>query len=368
MASWLERYEAFLVKNCAQISSIESSLRTLTFILPGRFQNVEIATEGLYSTLQVLGLYHDKIIAKEAKKLVAGDVTLKPSPHHRYTEFYVERKKLYRTLALTIQLTRYTELLWEMVGRSRSEKARWNTVLGIESFKAVLRLALMAYSRRPVLSPPMPEREVDPAKFNESQEEDPFAALQPVKKTEWVLPRRGQKISYVDRGGSVEEFLMERVLTPEDVKSPQDLVHTLDNVRVLLAEVAYILRPLLYAAMMYWQARRSDRGKKVNRWIPWVIGFVIEYVARRQMLRAYQDNLPGGLRSMTKLEAEELQKRGMAMWWWTLRGAMYDGVTRPFINGFLAKTSWVPGMGLVGSVVEDYLYLLDNYHFASSSL
>lgn len=42
---WLRAYERFLLKNASQISSIESSVRSLTLILPGRYQDVEIASE-----------------------------------------------------------------------------------------------------------------------------------------------------------------------------------------------------------------------------------------------------------------------------------------------------------------------------------
>jgi hypothetical protein len=42
---WLDSYQHFLLKNSSQISSIESSLRSLTFILPGQFKDAEIASE-----------------------------------------------------------------------------------------------------------------------------------------------------------------------------------------------------------------------------------------------------------------------------------------------------------------------------------
>jgi hypothetical protein len=47
--SWLVRYEDFLLKNASQMSSIESSLRSLSFILPGRFKDVEVASEACMS-------------------------------------------------------------------------------------------------------------------------------------------------------------------------------------------------------------------------------------------------------------------------------------------------------------------------------
>ena len=35
----LKEYDSYILKNAAQISSIESALRTITYILPGLFPN-----------------------------------------------------------------------------------------------------------------------------------------------------------------------------------------------------------------------------------------------------------------------------------------------------------------------------------------
>jgi hypothetical protein len=45
MSSALARYEGFLVNNVSVISSLESSLRSVTWILPGRFKDAELASE-----------------------------------------------------------------------------------------------------------------------------------------------------------------------------------------------------------------------------------------------------------------------------------------------------------------------------------
>jgi peroxin-16 len=45
MSTLLAQYEAFLVDNVSTISSVESTLRTLTWFLPGRFKDAELASE-----------------------------------------------------------------------------------------------------------------------------------------------------------------------------------------------------------------------------------------------------------------------------------------------------------------------------------
>jgi peroxin-16 len=46
MSSTLEKYENFLVKNVSTISTLESSLRSVTWFLPGRFKDADLASEG----------------------------------------------------------------------------------------------------------------------------------------------------------------------------------------------------------------------------------------------------------------------------------------------------------------------------------
>lgn len=45
MATSKARYEAFLINNVSTISTLESSLRSITWFLPGRFKDAELASE-----------------------------------------------------------------------------------------------------------------------------------------------------------------------------------------------------------------------------------------------------------------------------------------------------------------------------------
>ena len=60
-------------------------------------------------------------------------------------------------------MIQYTELLWEMIARRRGEQIRWRVIVFIEGVKALCRLLLLRLTNsRPLVSPPLPEREVDP--------------------------------------------------------------------------------------------------------------------------------------------------------------------------------------------------------------
>ena len=46
MSSALARYESFLIQNVSTISSLESALRSISWLLPGRFKDAELVSEG----------------------------------------------------------------------------------------------------------------------------------------------------------------------------------------------------------------------------------------------------------------------------------------------------------------------------------
>lgn len=94
-----EAYEDALLSSSSTLTSVESTLRNLTWFLPGRFEDAEIASEGcectasislqdgaevpthcplreVYSALSVVSLYHDSVIAKRLNRISA----LPPSP------------------------------------------------------------------------------------------------------------------------------------------------------------------------------------------------------------------------------------------------------------------------------------------------
>lgn len=384
-SNWISAYEKFLLQNAGRIASFESTVRSFSYLVTGQVQEVEVASETLYSVLQILGMYHDRVIAKATKPLLKMDPGYRPSNHNRYTQSNMKRSKAYRRIVHFLSVLRCTELLWEMVARSRfQERGRWMAILAIEFIKATCRLGLLvSTNRRPLVSPPAPEREVDPNRIvcddhgslsllpptagspNQDLNSMDLAQKQELilahEDSAWRMPRSGKGLPKNPESG-IDQFLAQKVLAAEDVRAPEHLLHQLSR-RGLAAEVLYILRPLVYAALAY-RYRHHRRN-----WTPWLAGLLLEYASRRLSLAAYKSTLPGGFRSLTALEDAELKSRATAFGWWAMRGAMYENWTRPVLGGALAKVSKVPLAGtLFGAIVEDYMYLFDNYHFPASTL
>jgi peroxin-16 len=186
-----KQYDDFLLDNASQITAVESSLRSITYFLPGRFKDAELAGEALYASLNLLGLYHDSILARAldrhepeattsttvshpSEKRIAASTTsqytnaitgITPSEHARYTQHFTRNSKGYNRVARTLVVIGYFELLAEMVARRKlGRRKAWDVVAAIEAIKVTLRLSLVHLSgNRMPIHPPIPEREVDPA-------------------------------------------------------------------------------------------------------------------------------------------------------------------------------------------------------------
>ncbi|KAE8378735.1 peroxisomal membrane protein-domain-containing protein [Aspergillus bertholletiae] len=319
----------------------------------------------LHSSVQLLSLYHDSLVSRVISRLPSTISRPAPTPHSRYTKYWTSHSSLYHNVAITLQMVQYTELLWEMIARRRGERVRWRVVVLIEAIKAICRLFLLRLTNsRPLVSPPLPERDVDPRSVEE--EEGDWNGMQtPVSQRSsdlsWTMPRTGLSLPCLPDVNDVSNFLISKVLTADDIKPPKALLHRVTG-QGQLAEILYILRPVAYAlAMQRWNGNKRS-------WRPWLIGFGMEYGCRQLAKADFRERLAGGLRGLTGLERDELRKRGWAMGWWFMRGALYENFTKSWLKGLTRKMKGKPLLDLVGSVVEDYEYLWDNYYFSTATL
>ncbi|KAG9237694.1 peroxisome membrane protein [Amylocarpus encephaloides] len=352
---WLSLYSNFIQTHQSSVTQIESALRSLTYIIPGRFRDAELASESLHSSIQLLSMYHDTLLTRALSKLPG--MPGQQSPHNRYTKFWIAKSKFYRRVATVLAIVQYTELLWEMMAKRKGERTRWRVIILLEVIKATCRLLLLKITNaRPLVTPALPEREVIPdEETNSPPPEDEEAALEAElegrspspSQQNYKMKRTGLSLPTLPNPGDISSYLLSKVLTADDIKSPSTLLNTMPRT-ALLAETVHILQPLVYAIAL-------SRSKSKSNWQPWLLSLSLEYAARQ--LRKDRDSL-----QTTALEREQWNKRGWAMGWLAMRGAFYENVTK----GFLHSTSErLPG--LISGVLDDYLYLWDGYYFSTSS-
>lgn len=393
-------YESFLLHNVSQVTALESSLRSMTYVLPGRFKDAELAGEVIYALVHLLGLYHDSVLFRivyarhrdadhEALASALASANLpKISPHARYTSFWRTTQPRYAAAAAALVTTEALQLLAEMLARRRlGERRAWDVVLAIEALKAVLRFTLVRTSQnRPVISPPLPQREFDPAQL----EQQATSAI--------PLTWRGARTRCLRRTlaslgpRDIYEHLLSCTLTEQDVSPPPLLVRPLTKHAARIAEAVWILRPLLYVALLRTYGRRDLR--------PFATSLLVECLARTLRQHAlvqrgkplspptssislwlsvlgiensFLDWLASGLstqsaaqRPVSTVEGDEWIARNRSLWWYLLRGPVWYGWTRPKLASLVARTEHRRILGLLGSVIREYLPLIDDYYYYSA--
>merc|ERR1711991_1120788 len=97
------RYSLFVLKHNTQVTTFESLLRGLLFIIPGRYQESEFVSEGGNSLISLLSLFHDKINIDYLRK---NSNDLQTQQYLRYVP--VKRLDSYLTLLSMIQTIELT--------------------------------------------------------------------------------------------------------------------------------------------------------------------------------------------------------------------------------------------------------------------
>ncbi len=358
-SQWLSSYSSFVKANAAQVSHIESALRSLTYIIPGRFHDTPITSESLQTFLTLLTAYNNYLLP-----------SLKPpSPATRYQNFWKISSPLYARCAALLRTIQYTQLLCEMFAKRAGEKVRWRVVVVLEVVKAVLRLCMGSASEgRPVVATGVgDERQERPVEDEAGSSgnvawdgigEGPLDG-------EWKMPRTGMRLPQLPSssgigGESITDFLGKRVISADEIKSARRLVRKITSMQGQLAETMWILRPVVYAlALQRCQANKGD-------WRPWAVGLAMEVASRQLAKKDVEEGVVGGLRGLSGVEREELKGRGWSMAWWGMRGAFYEKITRKYIRGFAAKLKGRPLLDMVGVIIEDYDYLWDDYYFPTT--
>ena len=366
---WLSSYSHFVRSNASQVTQLESALRSLVYILPGRFHETPITAEALHTTLTLLASFHNHLLSPSI-----SDPNWHANPQMRYERWAASRSSFCRRAVTILRTVQYTQLLLEMLAKRSGEKVRWRVVVLLETVKALCRfLMLRLTGSRAVIGSEMGgearERRIDDPPAESSATEVVLNSPAPPNNGtidgEWKMPRTGMKLPRLpspDLGESITAFLENRVITADEIKSAQRLVHKLHTVQGFAAEAVWILRPVIYAlALQRVQGNKSD-------WRPWLLGVGLEIASRQLWKRDVNDSVVGGLGGMSIVECEELKRRGRSMAWWGMRGAFYDRVTGPWIKGVAGKLKGKPLLDIVGTVVEDYDLLWEEYYFATATV
>ena len=240
-------------------------------------------------------------------------------------------------------------------------------------FRAVLRLTIIRTTRRPVISPPLPEREIDPANLPVLAEQ-PASSPPPSRQENGHVHGKGNgapiapthlKNNHVPFSSgkahpllttptsltqtTIEDYLLPKALTPSSLRDPHFLLRTLSGPTDWAAETLYILRPLIYVLLL-----RPSRKPISSLRTPVAVSIMIEIAVR--YLRAMPP-------PSASLERAEYARRDRELFWYLFRGEIWNEWTRPKLLGLAQRTAGFPLLALISAVASDWVPLIDQYHY-----
>ncbi|KAF9911253.1 Peroxisomal membrane protein pex16 [Lobosporangium transversale] len=207
-----------------------------------------------------------------------------------------------------------------------------------------------------LMHPVHTERDVDPSTLADLAETQAS-----VNESHWIGARTGstrlqlsavQKNGKSGKGSDVTEFLLSKVLTPDVVRRPRDLVGMMNGVGAV-GEYLFILRPLIYVLAMRKYGQKS--------WYPWFLSLTIELVSRTSIRHFLKTSRANG--RATPLEKDEMKRRLWLLLYYVLRSPFYDQFTKERLHNFCESTSKKPLISLVGGIVRDYQPLWESVYF-----
>ncbi|KAJ3319463.1 Peroxisomal membrane protein pex16, partial [Boothiomyces sp. JEL0866] len=336
-------YENFILKNAQHVQSVEASLRTLSYFLPGRFDNSEILSEALYSGTKLVGLYHDSILEVEAQKQQPKGA----SAFNRYNKGLLRKARI---ICWVLTVIRSFETTAEMISSRVSKIFQEKFVLMIEIVKAALRLALFKISgNRMIMHSVLPERDYDLAKLEPGVEAGSWKAARTKKEH---LSVDALTKDNADFNPAMQYLLSKAMIEPS--LDPLDLLPRLSGFKEI-TEYVYIFRPLIYVLCIRKWGAQSFK--------PWVISILLELFS---FTSRFDFETRHWSKDLTQLEKSEMKHRVFLLRYYLLRNPIYEIFSKPKIQGIIDWTITKPLLSIIGSVLNDYTPLWENYHFYTS--
>jgi len=348
----MDRYQRFLVEHVETMATVENSLRTLLFFMPGRLRDSQLKLEAAYSALGLVSWFNDLSIIGYINKMRRqkepegkgnqSSGTLVPVEQEE-NMFFPPKEAI--PFASWLSFIRFVELLIELIAKTRfGAAAKFKAAFIVESIKCFIKLWLLYRMKGKMLLGnylQLPQlKDVESVKTY-ALEQFPNRKEANRRKRLPVSPLKYEKF---------KEQAAPEGSNQGDVKLVGEAINPKRSSNVL-AEVLHNIRPLVYLLSVLKFGEKS--------WIPLMTSLTVDATS----LGCYYN----GKTKLSEIQRLEVTRRTFLLSFYFLRNPFYNNITLRLLGGGSEGTEGLSFMGKLLHSIRDYVSIYQEQYFYTSA-
>lgn len=341
----MEAYRDYVRQNAQKVKKYEELARYGTIVLP-KGPLGEVATEGSYAVLGLIGVINDTIIHGKTKR--AGEAWSFAGGDKQYQLRVTVIRALLTFFAHSEALLEVSAAKWA------SPEFRDRLVVSIEMIKAFARLILLHWFPRECIyaggkfESHVPAANEQPGAVAGQAEVVP-ASTQQAATAAWTGRRSGLSLRVPE---SMQKYL--------DPMSKTDAQKKELQLRIA-AELLHILRPVIFVVL-------SRKFK--DKWWPFMLSLAMDLTSLKMFQTAAKipslmpSIIPGGPVSH---DVTELRRRTFLLFFYLFRSPLYERTLGAFASSLTETFKNVPGMATIAELIAFQFEFYHVTHFYSAA-